>query len=94
MYETDSLNVALLNVCGLKTKLKVPDFGNFAQKFEIVCLTETKLDEVDTVDLPGYVLFRKDRIKKKRASGGVAFCANIVHKVNILNVDDEDTCTL
>ncbi len=88
-----NLNIALLNVCGLKAKLKGPDFEEFAHKFDIVCLTETKLDELDCVNLPDYRLLRKDRKKKRRASGGVAILVkeNIAHRIQILNTEVDDT---
>lgn len=73
--------------------MKGPDFEEFANKFDIVCLTETKLDELDCVNLPDYRLLRKDRKKKRRASGGVAILVkeNIVHRIQILNTEVDDT---
>ena len=37
----------------------------------IIAITESKLDDTDTVDVPGYVAFYKNRGKFRRKSGGV-----------------------
>ena len=68
------INLCLLNVCGLKSKLLSPDFEVFLSGFDIVALSETKLSDLDNVDdmfSEFYVLY-KNRQSSKRASGGVA----------------------
>ena len=41
------LNIHVLNVCGLKSKLLCPDFLNLISQHDILVFTETKLDDVD-----------------------------------------------
>jgi hypothetical protein len=41
------LEVLALNVCGLVSKLRNPDFREFISLYGIICLTETKLDNYD-----------------------------------------------
>jgi exonuclease III len=69
-----SLNIMSLNVCGLMNKLLCPDFLDFIQKYDIVCMSETKLDDIDVINvkIDDYEFFAKNR-KSKRKSGGVGF---------------------
>ena len=59
-------------MCGHKSKVKLLDFEEFIQKYKLICLTETKLDELDDVTVPNYKIFTTNRKIKRRASGGVA----------------------
>ena len=69
-----SLKIASLNVCGLKTRLEYPDFVNYFSSFDIICYQETKLDEFDIVSLPGFTAISQPRKEKQnRKSGGLAF---------------------
>ena len=67
-------------MCGLRFKLKLLDFEEFIQQYKLIFLTETKLDELDDIDVPNYKIFTNNRTFKKRASGGVAI---LVHKLPI-----------
>ena len=59
----ESLSFLALNVCGLKTKLLCPDFLDFVSQFDVIIFTETKLDDTDKVEIPGYTVFYKNRSK-------------------------------
>ena len=61
-----------LNVCGLKMRLKSTEFEISIQKYDLICLTETKLSEIDDIVINGFKMFKKNRPKSQRASGGVA----------------------
>ena len=52
--------------------MKLPDFYEYKNSYDIVMLTETKLDEYDQIDIPNCVVIFKVRKYKKRASGGAA----------------------
>ena len=82
-----------LNVCGLKSKLRFPDFNDFIMGYDIVLLTETKLDEMDSIEIPGFNIFTKNRKPKKRKSGGVALLLNnkINSAVEIIDSDIKET---
>lgn len=41
---THIIKFSFINVCGLMPKLFTPDFDDFAQKYDICCIAETKLD--------------------------------------------------
>ena len=50
------LKILSLNVCGLVSKLHNPDFVEFLSLYDIICLTETKIDKIDDVVFEGYEL--------------------------------------
>ena len=39
------INIVAINVCGLLSKLKIPEFLDFVKQYEIVCISESKLDQ-------------------------------------------------
>ena len=73
----NDLGVILLNVCGLKSKLKSYEFEEFIQKYKLIFLTETKLNILDEVNIPNYNIIVNSRKGAKRSSGGVAI---LVHE--------------
>ena len=60
-----------LNVCGILSKMKHPDFLSLISNHDIIAISESKLDDTDAVDVPGYVAFYNNRGKFRRKSGGV-----------------------
>ena len=50
----DELLFGCLNVCGLKRRLYYPEFQETIAKFDIFCVTESKLDDTDVISIPGY----------------------------------------
>ena len=46
-----------LNVCGLASKLKYNIIQEYIEKFDIICLTETKCLSVDEHDIKEYKCF-------------------------------------
>jgi hypothetical protein len=46
-----NLNVLSLNCCGVKLRLQYPEFCELIKKNDIVCLQETKTDDIDKIDL-------------------------------------------
>ncbi|KAL4231874.1 hypothetical protein ACF0H5_009450 [Mactra antiquata] len=70
----DNLKIGNLNVCGLKRRSKYPDFTRLVEQFDILCLSETKVDRYDIVDIPNYIFLSKPRTEQyKRKSGGIGF---------------------
>ena len=47
----DGLKISSINVCGLCSKMKSPDFSEFVNNYDIVFLTETKLDDLDECNI-------------------------------------------
>ena len=65
------LSFLALNVCGILSKMKHTDFLSLISSHDTTAICESKLDDTDAVDLPGYVAFNKNRGKFRRKSGGV-----------------------
>lgn len=62
-----------INVCGLLSKLHFSEFNELIQDHDIIGIQETKLDDVDTVNIRGYNIFCNNRRKISRyRSGGTA----------------------
>ena len=83
-----------MNVCGLKTRLRSPEFEQFIQNYDLICLTETKLSEIDNIAISGFKSLKKNRKTLHRASGGVALLLNennpLCKHVNEMYVDSKD----
>lgn len=63
-----------LNCCGIIQKMKYPEFVDLVKNYDFICLSESKTDELDTIDIPGYTFKIKNRKTKSRVkSGGIAF---------------------
>lgn len=87
------LKVLSLNVCGLRSKINIPDFLEYMSDFDILCFTETKIDAYDEIIIPGFELLPPlIREKCKRKSGGISvFVKNYIHKfVNV--IDNSSQC--
>ena len=69
--EETELKLLSLNVCGIRSKLNYPEFINLINSYDIVGVQETKTDELDTVDIPGYKAFLNNRscISRSRSGG-------------------------
>ena len=87
-----SLKCASLNVCGLRRRILYPDFGELISHYDIFCVSETKLDDLDLINLPGYSFVsqvRKQRYLRK--SGGIGvFVRNCLFKHVSLVESDSD----
>ena len=66
-----SLSCIALNVGGFITKSLYPDFIEFINKHDIICISESKLSYEDTVNIEGFTSFYKNRLQFKRKSGGI-----------------------
>ena len=67
------INIGSVNVCGLASKIKVPEFLNFISTFDILGIQESKTDETDNICVPGYQIYYNNREQlARRKSGGIA----------------------
>ena len=66
------LRIISLNVCGLKSKLIIPDFSLLISKYDILCFQESKTDETDCKPdlIPGCTTYFNNR-KGIRPSGDI-----------------------
>ena len=49
-----NVNILGINVCGLHKKSDYGILEKYIQEFDIICLSETKTDDVDANCFPGY----------------------------------------
>ena len=91
-----NISVTVINVCGLKTRLKCEEFHVFLQTFDIIVITETKLDSLDDITVPGFRLYTKNRLLKKKSSGGVAALISDTIDISVeeLDINQQDTLWL
>ncbi|CAG2253464.1 unnamed protein product [Mytilus edulis] len=86
------LKVLSLNVCGLVSKSKIPDFVEFISSYDILCFTESKFDAYDDVHLSGYELLPPIiREKCRHKSGGIAvFVKSSIYKyVKVIDISSQ-----
>ena len=86
---SDNVNIICLNVCGLVTKSHYPEFKDLMNNYYInMCFTESKTDDTDQVDIPGFEIYMKNRFKFKRVrSGGITpaireHLHNYIHEID------------
>jgi hypothetical protein len=70
-----------------------PDFYDFIKHYDIIGISETKLNDVDKIDIEGYELYTKNRTVFKNSSGGVAILvrSSLSKYVKIIS-NDNLTC--
>ena len=78
-YETSEkfygeLKIGSLNVCGLKSRVQYPEFVELLNQYDVLCVSETKLDNADVISVQGYTFYSQPRKQKYiRKSGGLGF---------------------
>ena len=72
---SEDLNMSMLNVCGISSKLDIPHFTEFIESHTINCFVETKINylDIDNLNLPqGYNgKFKCRKYCSKVKSGGI-----------------------
>ena len=77
--------IVSLNVCGLMSKMKYPEFRELLVSNDI-CLTETTMDDLDSFDFDGFNCFKKNGSIYKRRSGDAS------EKSDLKYGEDSGTC--
>ena len=69
-----------------------PEFINMIENFDILCLLETKTDDIDQVDLPGFITIMKNRFKFRRVkSGGIVLAYTQYLEGSIVDLNTESS---
>ena len=73
MKDIQFVKVGFLNVCNLKSKicLVIPEFQQLVEKFDLFGCCETKLDNLDTINLSNFKCICSNRVTTRNKSGGV-----------------------
>ena len=58
-----------INVCGFNSKLKYKTLENYIAQFDVICLTETKCDDL-IENIAGYTLFVMTKKQNKNINIG------------------------
>ena len=73
VFTIENLSFLSINTCGLKSKLHFPEFTGLINSYDIIGVQESKLDDWDSLHIPGYEIVCKNRKKISRyRSGGIA----------------------
>jgi hypothetical protein len=68
----DNARILTLNCCVIKTNFNYPEFIEMINDFDILCLVETKTDDCDMINIPGYAVKMKNRkFMSFKRSGGI-----------------------
>lgn len=71
-YSGNILKLLSINVCGINRRLNYPEFIELVNRYDLLCFTETKTDDLDTIELDNNVLFAKNRqVCARIRSGGI-----------------------
>lgn len=73
-----------------KNRLHYDEFANLISEYDILSFTETKTDDTDSLQIPGFVTYMKNRHKLSNIrSGGiiVAIKDNIAKHINVIDTD-------
>jgi hypothetical protein len=67
------INIITINVCGLIRRIQYPECFELVNDYDIFCFVETKTDDVDEIDLPGFIIKMKNRfqLRSRVKSGGI-----------------------
>ena len=55
------IQIGSLNVCGLRRRLRYPEFQSLISKYDVFCVQETKLDNIDVISLNNYTFLSQIR---------------------------------
>ena len=83
-----------MNVCGLESRLRCPEFLSFINEYDIIGLQETKTDLTDTIHIDGFKthIFNRKKLSRYR-SGGIALF--IKDKISsYVSIDTNTNCKL
>ena len=85
-----TFNVLTLNCCGIRTKLNYSEFHELVNDLDVLCLVETKTDDLDEIIIPVFITkFKNRKPFANRKSEGImlAFKKKIVKYINPLNTE-------
>jgi hypothetical protein len=84
------LKIYYLNVCSLKSKLQFQEITDIIVSHDIIIFVETKLDNLDILNVPnGYSYITKNRKKMCKKSGGIVIIYKRINSFSISSNDSE-----
>ena len=78
-----------LNVCGLKSKLKMPDFEKYIADFHIVAVCESNICMYDNIQVEGFKVIKTLCNKRKVGRISLLVCNNLAQHVSVIDTSTE-----
>ena len=91
LFKSSCLNMAHLNVNGLRSKLDFIKILLFQEKFDILCLNETKIDSTvsdNDLSIPGYTPHRQDRTA--HGGGTLIYVSDVLHAKKVSRISRKE----
>lgn len=85
------LKILSLNCCGIKKKLNYSEFQELVNEHDIVCLQETKTDDLDVIEIDGYKIEMKNRVKYGRVNSGGIILAYKQELSEFINIHETES---
>ena len=81
------LKLLSLNVCGLVTRSNYPEFIDLIRNYDILGIQESKTDDCDFVNIPGYNVYfnNRENLSRRKSGGIVLLVRKELH--NFVNVE-------
>ena len=78
-----------MNICGLKSKIPIPEYEDYLNSWDILGLAETKTCVCDEISISNYSYFAKHRLHFVRRSGGLGIFNKEDHLPFVEIIDTE-----
>ena len=92
LWERSTVKILFINVNFLRKKLDFPDFIDYLQNYDIISFAETKLDEYDQLDIPGFNSpYLNNRVTKSNVNSDGIVVALKSRIENLFQKDDSHT---
>ena len=76
LINNGNIQILFLNVNGLRSKTRLPEFLEMIKDYDIIAFAESKTDDFDNFNLPGFKFtYMKNRKRNKRVRSGGIFIA-------------------
>ena len=85
------VKLLMINVCGLVKRIQYPEFMELIEGYDILCFVETKTDDADEINLPGFILHMKNRFTFKRVKSGGIILAYKTELSNFVNIVESES---
>lgn len=92
LHFENTIKVGSLNVCGIKQRSNFPEFICLVNKYDILFVSETKLDQNDVILIKGYKfvnVYRKQKSLRKSGGLGVFVKEHIYHYIEIYETNND-----
>ena len=85
LINNGNIQILFLNVNGLLSKTRLPEFLEMIKDYDIIAFAESKTDDIDNFNLPGFKFtYVKNRKRNKQVrSEGIFIAIKIVLRITL-----------